>query len=299
MKRSESSAKGHIRVDEVEKTYGRGAKAVHAMASTSFDVQPGEFVSLLGPSGCGKTTLLKIIGDIVDPTGGRVMIDGRPAAELRQQRHIGYVFQSPVLLPWRSVEDNVRLPFEMGGRFRGSGRQDIDRRVGDVLETVGLAGFEKRLPRELSGGMQARVSLARAFVMDADVLLMDEPFSALDELTRTEMGAELLRIWERLRTTVVFVTHHIEEAILLSNRIMVMSERPGSIRRVIDVDLPRPRTLETRRLPAFRDLAEDLVADFHAQRRGAEGTYRVDRPSAGDDLASADDVPSHQSSRSA
>lgn len=260
---------GRILVEDVEKTYGRGEDAVRALAPVSFQVDPGEFVSILGPSGCGKTTILKIIGDIVPPSAGRVTVDGKPAADLRRRRRFGYVFQTPVLLPWRSVRDNVRLPFEMSGRLRSAAsRQDITRRIDAMLAAVGLDGFEDRLPRELSGGMQSRVSLARAFVMDAAVLLMDEPFSALDELTRTEMAAELLRLWQRLRTTVIFITHHIEEAVLLSNRILVMSERPGRIRRVIDVDLPRPRTLETRRLPQFRDLVEDLVADFHAQRPG-------------------------------
>ena len=258
---------GQILVDGVEKIYGRGDDAVRALAPISFQVEPGEFVSILGPSGCGKTTILKIIGDIVPPSAGRVTVDGRPAAHLRRQRQFGYVFQTPVLLPWRSVRENVHLPFEMSGRRQSSAaRRDINRRIDDMLSTVGLHGFEGRLPRELSGGMQSRVSLARAFVMDATVLLMDEPFSALDELTRTEMAAELIRLWERLRTTVIFITHHIEEAVLLSNRVVVMSERPGTIRRVIDIDLPRPRTLETRRLPEFRDVVEDLVADFHAQR---------------------------------
>jgi NitT/TauT family transport system ATP-binding protein len=259
---------GRIHVEGVEKTYGRGDDAVRALAPISFQVDPGEFVSILGPSGCGKTTLLKLIGDIVPASQGRVTVDGKPSAHLRRRRRIGYVFQAPVLLPWRSVRENVHLPFEMSGRGRSASRHEIDSRIDEMLGAVGLAGFEERLPRELSGGMQSRVSLARAFVMDAAVLLMDEPFSALDELTRTEMAAELLRMWERLRTTVLFVTHHIEEAVLLSNRILVMSERPGEIRRVIEVDLPRPRTLETRRLPEFRDLVEDLVADFHAQRAG-------------------------------
>jgi NitT/TauT family transport system ATP-binding protein len=287
---SAADVQGRIAVDSVEKTYGKGDEAVRALAPISFTVDSGEFVSILGPSGCGKTTLLKIVGDIVPPSAGVVTIDDRPAAELRRRRRIGYVFQTPVLLPWRSVRDNVHLPFEMSRRVdSGSGKAEVARNIDEMLSTVGLGGFEDRLPRELSGGMQARVSLARAFVVDASVLLMDEPFSALDELTRTEMAAELLRLWERLRTSVVFVTHHIEEAVLLSNRILVMSERPGEIRRTIEVTLPRPRTLETRKNPKFRDLVEDLVSDFHAQglarldptRRGNAGPKAGSQRDAG------------------
>jgi NitT/TauT family transport system ATP-binding protein len=189
---------------------------------------------------------------------------------MRKGRHIGYAFQSPVLLPWRDIRSNVALPFEVAGHrhFRRI-RSDIRDRIDAVLETVGLRAFADRLPRELSGGMQSRVALARALVHEPSVLLMDEPFAALDELTRTEMALHLLDVWQRVQTTVVFVTHHIHEAVLLSNRILVISDRPGRIRRDIAVDLPRPRSLETTRLEAFREIAEDLVADFHSRKEHA------------------------------
>ncbi len=242
-------------------------QAIKAVAPTTFHVDAGSFVSIVGPSGGGKTTLLKIIGDILEPTTGSVMVDGRAAREMRERHRIGYVFQTPVLLPWRSVYENVLLPFQIA-RGRGlsvhhSSEADIRSRVETALQTVGLGEFLGRLPRELSGGMQARVGLARALVYEPDILLMDEPFASLDELTRGEMALHLLDVWERVRTTVVFVTHHIEEAVLLANRVLVMSQRPGQVRRDIQVDLPRPRSLETRRSATFREIVEDLIADFH------------------------------------
>lgn len=258
---------GIIDVVDVSKTYGRASQALRALDPTTFRIEAGNFVSIVGPSGGGKTTLLKIVGDIIQPTTGRVTIDGRAVREEREGRRIGYVFQTPVLLPWRTVYQNVLLPFQIargGGRFRHrSAESETQHRVEAALETVGLGEFLGRLPRELSGGMQARVGLARALVYEPDILLMDEPFASLDELTRGEMALHLLDVWERVRTTVVFVTHHIEEAVLLSNRILVMSQRPGRVRRVIDVDLPRPRSLQTRRSPTFRDIVEDLIGDFH------------------------------------
>ena len=268
--------KGAISLRGASKTYGKGERAVHALEETTLEVGSGDFVSVLGPSGCGKTTLLKVVGDIISPTTGTVLIDGRPSSEMRRARRIGYAFQSPVLLPWRDVRTNVALPFQIagtGGRFKRL-PGDIQDRIDRVLDTVGLGGFEDRLPRELSGGMQSRVALARALVYEPSVLLMDEPFAALDELTRTAMAFHLLEVWERVRTTVVFVTHHIHEAVLLSNRILVISDRPGRLRRDIKVDLPRPRSVETRRLPLFREIAEDLVLDFYAHDEAASGDER-------------------------
>jgi NitT/TauT family transport system ATP-binding protein len=258
---------GTLALQEVSKTYGTGGRAVKALHQTTLDIGSGDFVSILGPSGCGKTTLLKIVGDIINPSTGRVLIDGQPAAMMRKARRIGYAFQNPVLLPWRDVRANVALPFEIAGRGGHLKRipADISERIDRVLETVGLTTFADRLPRELSGGMQSRVALARALVHEPSVLLMDEPFAALDELTRTGMALHLLDVWERVQTTVAFVTHHIQEAVLLSNRILVMSDRPGRIRRDITVDLPRPRSLATTRLPLFREISEDLVSDFHAR----------------------------------
>jgi NitT/TauT family transport system ATP-binding protein len=259
---------GVIEVIGASKTYGRGPQAIRALDPTSLRIEASSFVSVVGPSGGGKTTLLKVIGDIIDATSGRVLINGRPARDMREGHRIGYVFQTPVLLPWRTVAENVLLPFQvargssLSGR-RSSQRAELKSKVEAALQTVGLGDFMDRLPRELSGGMQARVGIARALVHEPDILLMDEPFASLDELTRGEMALHLLDVWERVRTTVVFVTHHIEEAVLLANRVVVMSARPGQIRREVDVDLPRPRSLETRRDPVFRDIVEDLVADFH------------------------------------
>lgn len=268
---TQSGAKGGLSIKQVTKSYGRGQRRVEALAETSLEIEPADFVSIVGPSGCGKTTLLKILGDVIPPTDGVVLIDGEPARKARRFRQIGVVFQSPVLLPWRTVRENVILPFQIsrsGGRFRKVPRYLQDS-VDRVLDTVGLVDFADRFPTELSGGMQSRVSLARSLVYEPSVLLMDEPFSALDELTRTEMALHLLDVWERFRVTVVFVTHHIEEAVLLSNRVLVMSPRPGKIRRDLTVDLPRPRSLDTRKLPFFKETVEDLIMDFHmrAQER--------------------------------
>jgi NitT/TauT family transport system ATP-binding protein len=264
-------APGRLVLRDVTKTYGRDERAVHALDSTSIDIEAADFVAILGPSGCGKTTLLKIIGDIIGASSGTVLIDDQPASEIRKARHIGYAFQNPVLLPWRDIRSNVALPFEIAERrhFRRISSTTRDR-IDAVLDTVGLAAFADRLPRELSGGMQSRVALARALVHEPRILLMDEPFAALDELTRTEMALHLLDVWQRVRTTVVFVTHHIHEAILLSNRIIVMSDRPGHVRRDIPVDLPRPRSVDTTRSETFRQLAEDLITDFHSRRGHVE-----------------------------
>jgi NitT/TauT family transport system ATP-binding protein len=265
------SLEGAIAVRGVTKIYGSGSRAIRALPETSFRVDASDFVSVLGPSGCGKTTLLKVIGDIIEPSTGQVLIDGQPSSQMRCQQRIGYVFQSPLLLPWRIVRRNVSLPFEVAGECGRLNRipKDVAARVDSVLDTVGLSAFSDRLPHELSGGMQSRVSLARALVTEPSVLLMDEPFAALDELTRTAMALHLLDVWERVRTTVVFITHHIEEAVLLSNRILVMSERPGRICRDISIDLPRPRSLETRREPAFRATVEDLLEYLHRREWAA------------------------------
>lgn len=261
--------KGAIHTDSVSKSYGGGSGRIDAVGNISIDVAPGDFVSIVGPSGCGKTTFLKLLGDILEPSTGHVEIDGRPARAMRKGRRVGFVFQNAVLFPWLTVRENVTLPFQIarsGGRFRRVPNEFLER-VDRALTTVGLEDFGHRLPRELSGGMQSRVALARALVPEPAVLLMDEPFAALDELTRTEMALHLLSVWERVRTTVVFVTHHIQEAVLLSNRVVVMSRRPGIIRRDITIDLPRPRSLESRRHPLFGEIVEDLTLDFHLSGR--------------------------------
>jgi NitT/TauT family transport system ATP-binding protein len=251
---------GAIEVRGASKVYGDGE--IRALDPVDLSLDAGGFTAIVGPSGCGKTTLLKIIGDILAASGGDVLIDGEPAGSCRRGRRIGYVFQTPVLLPWRSVRDNILLPYDIGRGSKRS-RASAGPRLDEVLDVVGLTDFADKLPAQLSGGMQARVALARALIYDPSVLLMDEPFASLDELTRSKMALHLLDVWQRLGTSVVFVTHHIEEAVLLADRVLVMSPRPGRIRRDIQVDLPRPRSLETRRHPLFRSLTDDLVADFH------------------------------------
>jgi NitT/TauT family transport system ATP-binding protein len=210
-------------------------------------VEPGEFVSLLGPSGCGKSTLLKIVAGLLEPTSGVVEVGGVPAREALRRRAIGIVFQQPILLPWRTVEANVSLLAEIATR---RGRRDARADARRMLELVGLAEAGEKLPGEISGGMAQRVAIARALALDPAILLMDEPFGALDAITREQMNASLLDIWSRTRKTVVFVTHSISEALFLSDRIVVMET--GGIRELLDVELPRPRTADTIESPEFR-----------------------------------------------
>jgi NitT/TauT family transport system ATP-binding protein len=208
-----------------------------ALDDVSFAIAADEFVTVVGPSGCGKSTLLKLIAGVVEPTRGRVLVRGRPRAGPR--RDVGMVFQSPVLMPWRTVLDNVLFPIEMLRLPVREYRAEAQR----LLDLVGLSGFERSYPRELSGGMQQRVSICRALIYDPQLLLMDEPFGALDALTREEIGLQLLRVWQERRKTVVFVTHSIPEAILLADRVIVLAARPGRVVRTIEVKLPRPRAL--------------------------------------------------------
>ncbi|MBI3977378.1 MAG: ABC transporter ATP-binding protein [Chloroflexi bacterium] len=228
----------HVRVEGVRHTYGRGRGAIEAIRAASFAARYGEFISLLGPSGCGKSSLLLMVGGLIQPTGGRVSVDGTVVAGPR--RGTGMVFQSPLLLPWRSVLDNVLLPIEL----LKLDRRTFQDRARQLLEMTGLREFERRLPHELSGGMQQRVAICRGLVQEPNLLLMDEPFSALDAMTRDEMNRELLRIWEQQRVTVLFVTHSIREAVYLSDRVLVMTQRPSVIRDDIRIDLPRPRNIE-------------------------------------------------------
>ena len=230
-----------IEVDRVSVTYVRPDSSVTAaLAETSLIIQQNEFVSLVGPSGCGKTTLLKVIGDLLEPTSGQVMIEGRPASDLRRARQIGNMFQDPVLLPWRDVAANIGFLAALAGRKPSVGD------VGDLAKLVGLEGFLDRYPHELSGGMRQRVAIARALALDPRLLLMDEPFGALDEITRHKMNTELLRIWGENRKTVIFVTHSLNEAVFLSDRVIVLSTRPGRVVADVRIDLPRPRTDELR-----------------------------------------------------
>jgi NitT/TauT family transport system ATP-binding protein len=220
----------------------------------SLSVNRGQFVSLIGPSGCGKSTLLRLIAGILEPTSGTITIDGAPPHLAQQQHSFGFVFQDPVLLPWRSVLSNVQLLEEIVG----VPRQESGRRARELIELVGLSGFERARPSQLSGGMRQRVAIARALAINPPILLMDEPFAALDEFQRELLNDELVRIWGKQRNSVLFVTHNIEEAVFLSDVVIVMSPRPGRIVERVEIDLPRPRDSGIRSLPAFLELRRHL-----------------------------------------
>lgn len=240
---------------------GRGSETV-ALKNANLTVAEGEFISLIGPSGCGKTTLLRIMADLIQATSGSITIAGKSPRQARLDREYGYVFQAPALLEWRSVLKNVILPLEI----MGFGKEERETRAKKLLEMVGLKQFYRQYPWQLSGGMQQRVSIARALAFDPSLLLMDEPFGALDEITREAMNLELLRIWEETKKTIVFVTHSIPEAVFLSSRIVVMTPRPGKIEKIIPVDLPYPRNTDTRESKAFFDLATEVreaLRDVH------------------------------------
>ncbi len=225
---------------------------MHALTDIDLTVSDGEFVSLVGPSGCGKSTLLRLIAGLVPSTDGSIEIASAPVTEPR--RDTAMVFQSPTLLPWATIEENVLFPLKVMDGLTADSRT----RAHDLLKLVGLEGFEKKYPRELSGGMQQRASICRALIHEPQILLMDEPFGALDALTREEMSLELLRIWTDQTKTIVFVTHSIPEAVLLSDRVIVMSPRPGRVARILDVPLPRPRTFAMEGDPAFQDTAQTI-----------------------------------------
>jgi NitT/TauT family transport system ATP-binding protein len=233
-----STVDGRILIEGVTKTYSSDAGDILALDEIDLDIASGEFVSIVGPSGCGKSTLLRCIGGLIPATGGSIRIGGE---EIRgPDARIGYVFQKAVLLPWRTVENNLLLPFEINGRTTEANRDGVQK----ILQMVGLSDYAQHRPTELSGGMQQRVSVARALVMSPSILMMDEPFGALDAQTRESMNEELLRIWREAETTIVFVTHDIGEALFLSDRIVIMSAQPGGIQNIIDVDIPRPRTFD-------------------------------------------------------
>ena len=238
--------------EHVEMIFASPDSPLEALAEADLALAPNEFVSIIGPSGCGKSTLLRILAGLVRPTGGRVLLHGQPLTSPRRQ--IGFVFQHANLMPWRSTLRNVTLPLEI----QGVASESAERRARELLELVGLADFADTLPRDLSGGMRQRVSLARALVHDPEVLLLDEPFGALDALTRERMNWELLRIWEARRKTVLMVTHDIQEAIFTSDRVLVMTARPGRIRQEVEIDLPRPRSPEDLYTPCFMELSHTL-----------------------------------------
>jgi NitT/TauT family transport system ATP-binding protein len=243
-----------IALDEVTKVYTSRRGSVQALDTINLSVRSGEFVCLLGPSGCGKSTILGIIAGLIKPTSGAISVNGQSIEAARNSRKIGLVFQDAVLLPWRTVAENVALPLEVIGLPRATRAATVK----SVLELVKLDGFERRFPHELSGGMRQRLGIARALSFDPQVLLMDEPFGALDAITRDQMSIELLRIWEQRQKTAVFVTHSIAEAVFLSDRVVVMTPRPGRISAVIDNRLPRPRTLAMRDAAEFVSMSREL-----------------------------------------
>ena len=240
-----------ISAEKLSLTFQAGDGPVHALSDVSLSVEPGAFVSFIGPSGCGKTTFLRCVAALETPTGGILTVNGMTPDEARRARAYGYVFQAAGLYPWRTIGGNVRLPLEI----MGFSRAERAERVRRTLELVDLAGFENRYPWQLSGGMQQRASIARALAFDADILLMDEPFGALDEIVRDRLNEALLDLWARTSKTVLFVTHSIPEAVYLSTRIVVMSPRPGRVTDVIDSPLPRERPLDIRDTPEFIALA--------------------------------------------
>ena len=240
-----------IKAENLSLTFETNDGPVHALKDISLAINKGEFVSFIGPSGCGKTTFLRVMADLEKPTAGTITVNGVSPEAARMARAYGYVFQAAGLYPWRTIGGNIRLPLEI----MGYDKADQAERVKRVLELVDLAGFEKKFPWQLSGGMQQRASIARALAFDADILLMDEPFGALDEIVRDHLNEQLLKLWAKTNKTIAFVTHSIPEAVYLSTKIVVMSPRPGRITDVIDSPLPRERPLDIRDTPEFPEIA--------------------------------------------
>jgi NitT/TauT family transport system ATP-binding protein len=257
---SDSNSSPVIDIRDLSLTFQTNDGPVYALSKANLQVRRGEFVSFIGPSGCGKTTLLRVIADLESPTDGHIAVNGVTPAEARLKRQYGYVFQAPALYPWRTVEKNVMLPLEVFGL------PDAERRAraAKYLAMVNLTGFEKKHPWQLSGGMQQRVSIARALSFEPSLLLMDEPFGALDEIVRDTLNEQLLKLWRETRKTVIFVTHSIPEAVFLSTRIVVMSPRPGRIIDVIDCDLGDERPLDIRETPAFLRIAQRVREGLRA-----------------------------------
>jgi len=257
-----AAAPGALALDArgVSLTFQTNDGEVQALANVNLQINEGDFVSFIGPSGCGKTTLLRVIADLERPTAGTILVNGVTPEQARLQRHYGYIFQAPALYPWRTIERNVMLPLEIMG-FDAKERRA---RMEKYLKLVNLSGFERKFPWQLSGGMQQRASIARALSFDPALLLMDEPFGALDEIVRDHLNEQLLRLWDQTGKTVVFVTHSIPEAVFLSTKIVVMSPRPGRIIDIIPCDFPRGRTLEIRETPEFIKIAQRVRAGLRS-----------------------------------
>ena len=248
-----------IKIDDVSMVFdSNDGTKVNALEHVSLDVKKGEFISLVGPSGCGKTTLLRMISNLEEPTDGEIHVMGMTPREVRLQQKFGIVFQQPVLFDWRIVKKNIELPLEI----MYYSKKDRSDRADEMLKLVGLSDFAGRYPRELSGGMQQRVNIARAFAIRPEILLMDEPFSALDEFTKEKLHEDLLRIWRKTNKTIIFVTHNIAESVFLSDRVFVLSPHPGRLSAIVDIDLPRPRTLEMRDTEQFTKLVKKVRDSF-------------------------------------
>ena len=249
-----------ISAKSLDLTFQTNDGPVHALKDVSLDIEKGDFVSFIGPSGCGKTTFLRVMADLEQPTGGSVTVNDISPEEARKARAYGYVFQAAGLYPWRTIGGNIRLPLEIMGLSKAEQAE----RVARVLDLVELDGFEKKFPWQLSGGMQQRASIARALSFDADILLMDEPFGALDEIVRDHLNEQLLKLWDRTGKTIAFVTHSIPEAVYLSTKIVVMSPRPGRITDIIESPLPKERPLEIRDSPEFLEIAQRVREGLRA-----------------------------------
>lgn len=265
LKEPDVSEKSVIQIDELSLIFETNDGPVHALSDIDLSIAEGEFVSLIGPSGCGKTTLLRVIADLERATAGSITVNGVSPEQARLNRAYGYVFQAAALYPWRTIDRNIALPLEI----MGLPKEEQNSRIAKNLDLVNLTGFEKKFPWQLSGGMQQRASIARALAVEPDLLLMDEPFGALDEIVRDHLNEQLLKLWEKTNKTVVFVTHSIPEAVFLSTKIVVMSPRPGRVHDVIDCNLPRERTLDVRETPQFLEIA-------HRVREGLRAGHSYD-----------------------
>lgn len=255
-----SSASSVVSARNLCLTYNTNDGPVHALSNVDLDVRKGDFVSFIGPSGCGKTTFLRVIADLERKTSGDISVNGMSPEDARKARAYGYVFQAAALYPWRTIEKNIALPLEI----MGYDKQEQAKRITRTLELVNLKGFEHKFPWQLSGGMQQRASIARALAFDADLLLMDEPFGALDEIVRDHLNEQLLKLWKQTNKTICFVTHSIPEAVYLSTKIVVMSPRPGRVTDVIESTLPAERPLDIRETPEFLEIAHRVREGLRA-----------------------------------